>query len=225
MSFSRALLCTEIFSQSTEANHLAEQKERLEKALEIQDCPLVLDTSKSLIETVLKTILSDRLGHTNLNQGMNPLYSSVRNCLQLNIDSDVNDKIKKLTNAIVHNVSELRNTYGAASHGDDGYFENPVTPTDAYLIGNISDILCTYLYTRHKESSDPILAERIYYPDFPEFNDWLDGQYPGYALPTGGEIQPSELIFKIDLKMYREMLIQYSDTEIEDDGEEEAEGV
>jgi hypothetical protein len=224
MSFARTLLSTDVFSQSTDAKHLTEQKERLEQALERQDCPLILDTSKSLLETVFKTILSDRLSDANLNQDIKPLYRSVRGCLQLNINSDVNDKITKLTNTIVHNVSELRNTYGAASHGDDGYFENPVTPTDAYLIGNISDVFCSYLYTRHKESSDPILAGRIYYPDYPEFNDWLDGQYPGYALPTGGEVQPSEIIFKLDLKMYREMLIQYSDTEIEDE-EGEADGV
>lgn len=225
MPLARTLLCTDAFSQSIDANHLTEQKERLEKALERQDCPVILDTSKSLLETVFKTILSDRLSNANLNQDMNPLYRSVRDCLQLNMNSSANNNLTRLTNAIVHNVSELRNTYGAASHGDDGYFENPITPTDAYLIGNISDVFCSYLYTRHKESSDPILSERIYYPDYPEFNDWLDGQYPGYALPTGGEIPPSEIIFKLDLKMYREMLIQYSNTEIEDDEEGDGESV
>ena len=225
MSLARTLLCTATFSQSTEATHLTEQKERLEQALEKQDCPVVLDTSKSLLETVFKTILSDRLSNANLDQDMNPLYRSVRDCLQLNMDTTVNNKLTRLTNAIVHNISELRNSYGAASHGDDGYFENPITPTDAFLIGNISDVFCSYLYTRHKESSDPILSERIYYLDYPEFNDFLDGQYPGYALPAGGEVPPSELIFKLDLKMYREMLIQYSNTEIEDNDQEEIEGV
>lgn len=221
MSLIRALLCTEAFSLSIEASHLIEQKERLEQALEREDCPLVLDTSKSLLETVFKTILSDRLNDPDLSQGMNPLYHSVRKCLQLNMDPGVNDKLTKLTNAIVHNIAELRNAYGAASHGNDGYFENPITPTDALLIGNISDIFCSYLYTRHKESSDPILSERVFYPDYPEFNDWLDGQYPSYALPAGGEASPSEIIFKIDLRMYREMLNQYRNTEIEDNKEED----
>lgn len=194
MSLSRGLLCTEAFSLSTEASHLVEQKKRLEDALEREDGPLVLDTSKSLLETVLKTILSDRLSEPNLIQDMSPLYRDVRDCLQLNMDSDVNDKLKKLTNAIVHNISEFRNSYGAASHGNDGCFNNPITPTDARLIGNISDVFCTYLYTRHKESSDPTFSERVYYP---EFNDWLDGQYPSYVLPAGGRLHPAKLYLRL----------------------------
>lgn len=219
MTLTRSLLCTDAFSLSINANHLTEQKERLEQAIEQQDSPLILDTSKSLIESVFKTILSDRVNLANLNVDMNPLYRSVQDCLQLNSDIGVNDKLTKLTRAIVHNVAELRNSYGAASHGDDGYFQNPITPTDARLIANISDVFCTYIYTRHKESSDPNLAERIYYQDYPEFNDWLDEQFPAYPLPTGGEIIPSELIFQHDFKVYREMLLQYIDTEAQDNEE------
>jgi hypothetical protein len=217
MALARELLCSEIFSLSVNANHLSEQKERLQRALDSQDSPLVLDTSKSLMESVFKTILSDRVSTPNLNQDMNPLYRTVRENLQLNANQDINDKLTRLTNAIVHNVAELRNSYGAASHGDDGYFENPITPTDADLIANISDVFCSYIYTRHKESSDPSLAERIYYQDYPEFNDWLDEQYPSYSLPTGGKVPPSELIFQHDFKMYREMLLQYNDTEAQDE--------
>lgn len=170
MASIRSLLCESAFSSSTTAIHLIEQKERLERALVVQDPPLILDMSKSLIESVLKTILSDRVSNPNLNQDMNPLYKNVRDCLQLNKDSNVNSKITQLTNKIVHDVAELRNSYGAASHGDDGYFQNPITPTDADLIANISDVFCCYIYTRHKETIEPDLAERIYYQDYPRAN-------------------------------------------------------
>lgn len=216
MDLTRTLLSTEVFSTAPDAVHLAEQRDRLEYAIERQDCPLILDASKSLMESVFKTILSDRVVGANLNQDMNPLYRSVRDCFELNPVVDANEKLTRLTNAIVHNVSELRNAYGAASHGDDGYFKNPITPTDASLVASVSDVLCAYIYTRHKETSDPALAERLYYKDYPEFNDWLDEQYPGYLLPAGGEVPPSEVIFRLDLKMYREMLLQYTDTEAED---------
>lgn len=216
MSLARTLLCTDAFIQSNDAKHLTEQKERLEQALERQDCPVVLDTSKSLLETVFKTILSDRLSNANLNQNMGALYRDVRDSLQFNMDDSANSMILRLTNAIVHNVTELRNAYGASSHGKDGYFESPITPTDAFFIGNISDVFCSYIYTRHKESSDRSLPARIYYPDYPEFNDWLDEQYPGYVLPTGGEIPSSEIMFELESEIYREMLIQYNNTEIED---------
>ncbi|WP_457809124.1 abortive infection family protein [Kushneria sp. EE4] len=217
MALARTLLCTEAFSLSADANHLAEQKERLEQALERQDCSLVLDTSKSLLETVFKTILSDRLSDVNLSQDMKPLYRSIRGCLQFNVNEGVNKNINNMASVVVHNVAELRNSYGAASHGDDGYFENPVTLTDADLIANISDALCCYLYKRHKESSDPNLSARVYYEDYPDFNDWLDGQFPGWFLPSGGEILPSLLLYKHDNKEYREALLQYISSEEDDD--------
>lgn len=219
MSLARPLLCAEAFSLSMDATHLNEQKERLENALEIQDCSLVLDTSKSLLETVFKTILSDRLGNANLSQDMNPLYRSVRDCLQLNDNPDVNEKIKIITNSMVHNISELRNRYGAASHGDDGYYVSPITPTDASFVAGITDAFCSYLYRRHKESSDPNLSARIYYDDYEEFNNWLDGQFSSFSLLSGGEVSYSRLMFEHDLKGYHASLLQYMSTE-EDDEEE-----
>ncbi|WP_299257490.1 abortive infection family protein [uncultured Kushneria sp.] len=217
MSLARPLLCAEAFSLSMDATHLNEQKERLENALEIQDCSLVLDTSKSLLETVFKTILSDRLGNANLSQDMNPLYRNVRDCLQLNDNPDVNDKIKIITNSMVHNISELRNRYGAASHGDDGYYVSPITPTDASFVAGITDVFCSYLYRRHKESSDPNLSARIYYDDYEEFNDWLDGQFSSFSLLSGGEVSYSRLMFEHDLKGYRASLLQYVSTEEDDE--------
>lgn len=215
----RPLLCEEAFSVSDSAVHLGEQRLRLERALVFRDVPLVLDMSKSLIESVLKTILADRVGEANLNQDMSPLYRSVQDDLPLNGNADVNEKLSRLTRSIIHNVSELRNRYGAASHGDDGYFENPVTPTDADLVANISDVFCAYIYKRHKESIEPDLAERIYYQDHSDFNDWLDGQNDSFGLPSGGEVLYSEAIFKLDQRLYREMLLQYSDTEEQDEQE------
>lgn len=214
---------TKSIAGSAEAVHLIQQKERLEQAVVTQDPALALDMAKAFLESIFKTILSDRLDSPNLDQDMNSLYRSVRNNLPLNPDTDAAKILKRLTNSIVHNVNELRNRFGAASHGDDGYFENPIETAEAEMVAHIVDGLVGFLYRKHKANGDPELAARIYYSDYPEFNDFLDGQYDGYSLPLGEgkslDLSPSMLLFSADERMYREMLLQHLSSE-EDDRDE-----
>lgn len=219
----------EIFAQLTSldraiassegAVHLVEQKARLESALAASDTALVLDTSKSLLECVLKTILADRVAGADLEQDMSPLYRSVRDALPLNRDQDAAALLTRLTNSVVHNVSELRNRFGAASHGDDGYWENPIELPEAEMIAQMVDGMTAFLFRKHKQLGDPEQAARIFYGDYPEFNDFLDGQFEGYNLHLDERhsfsLPASKLIFMTDEKAYREMLVQYISSEAE----------
>lgn len=185
---------------------------------------MVLDTSKAFLESLFKTILSDRVEKPDLTLDMSPLFKCVRDILPLNNDAQACEIIKKLTNSIVHNVTELRNRFGAASHGDDGYFENPIDISDAEMIAHVVDGMAGFLYRKHKTHGDPGVAARIYYRDYPDFNDYLDGQYEGYNMVLGEgkslELSPSMVLFSADESMYREMLLQYLSTEEEDREEE-----
>lgn len=213
MSLDRAI------ASSEGAVHLVEQKARLESALAANDTALVLDTAKSLLECVLKTILTDRVEGANLEQDMSPLYRSVRDALPLNRDTGAAELLTRLTNSVVHNVSELRNRFGAASHGDDGYWENPIEIPEAEMIAQMVDGMPAFLYRKHKQIDDPELAARIFYPDYPDFNDFLDGQFDGYKLHLDEKhmfsLPASKLIFMTDEKAYREMLVQYRSSEAE----------
>lgn len=196
-----------------DAVHLLEQKERVEQAVIANDPALTLDTAKSFLESVLKTILSDRVEEPNLSQDMSPLYRSVRDVLPLNRDSDAADILKKLTNCIVHNVAELRNNYGAASHGDDGFYDNPIEMPEAEMVAHLVDGMSGFLFRKHKSHGDPELAARIYYNDHPEFNDYLDAQRDGYKFELDEEraieLAPSQMLFYSDEDAYRELLIQF----------------
>lgn len=211
---------TKAIAGSSEAVHLLEQKERLEQAVVAKDSALALDMAKAFLESVFKTILSDLLDNPDLNQDMNALYRSVRDNLPLNHDAEAANILSRLTNSIVYNVNELRNRYGAASHGDDGYFENPIEITEAEMVAEVVDGMVGFLYRKHKNQGNPELAARIYYRDYPEFNDYLDGQYEGYSMILGQgkslNLSPSMLLFSADESMYREMLLQYLSTEEED---------
>lgn len=213
MSLERAM------APSEEAVHLIEQKSRLESALAASDTALVLDTAKSLLESVLKTILADRVAGADLEQDMSPLYKAVRDVLPLNRNEKALSLLKNLTNTVVHNVAELRNKFGAASHGDDGYWENPIELPEAEMIAQMVDGVTAFLYRKHKQLGDPEQAARIFYQDYPEFNDFLDGQFEGYNLHLDEKhsfsLPASKLIFMTDEKAYREMLVQYMSSEAE----------
>ncbi len=203
-----------------DAVHLIEQKERVEQAIVSGDAPLALDTSKSLLESVLKTILIDRIVDPNIDQDMNPLFRSVKDSLVLNRNSDADDIIKRIGSGLVHQVSELRNRYGAASHGDDGFYENPIEMPEVEMVAKMVDALCGLLIFKHKAEKNPAIAARIFYNDYPEFNDFVDGQWDGYELPLGENqtlnMPASKILFSTDEQAYREMLLQYLSTEEEE---------
>ena len=205
-----------------DAVHLLKQKGRVEQAVAANDPALTLDTAKSFLESVLKTILADRIKKPDLFQDMNPLYKSVRDELPLNRDEVAAKILEKLTNSIVHNIAELRNKYGAASHGDDGFYDNPIEMPEAEMVAYLVDGMSGFLFQKHKMHGDPELAARIYYLDYPKFNDYLDNQYEGYKLPLDGDryldLLPSKILFlsDVDNYAYREMLLQYLSTEKED---------
>lgn len=211
---------TRALAGTNDAVHLIEQKERVEQAVVSNDPALTLDTAKAFLESIFKTILSDRVAAPNLEQDLNPLYRCVRDVLPLNQDAAANEILKRLTNSIVHSVAELRNNYGAASHGNDGYFENPIEMPEAEMVARVVDGMAGFLFLKHKAHGNPELAARIYYGEYPEFDDFLDNQWKGYELPLSDahsiSLPASKIIFITEPEAYREMLLQYLSTEKED---------
>jgi hypothetical protein len=200
--------CTAALAGSESAAHLLEQKERIQQALTRRDVALVLDTSKSFLESVFKTILTDRNGPVD-DLDFGPLYRAVREAMPLSDDETVCEHLHRVTNSVVHTLGELRNRFGAASHGNE-----------AEMLVQFVDGMGGFIYRRHKESGDPELAARLHYNDYPEFNDFLDSQYDGFQLALSDKhtlsISVSELLFQTDSSAYREMLIQYRSSQAED---------
>lgn len=216
----RLPLSTRAIVGNEEAVHLIEQKERLESALLQSDAPLSLDLSKAFLETIFKTIINDRVAEANTNLEFGPLFRAVKDNLDFSENADINDLLGKLAGQIVNVTGQLRNRYGAASHGDDGYHTNPIKMVEAEFIASSVDGLASCIYKKHKETLEPEVAHRLRYDDYPEFNDWLDEQFDGYNLPLGNgniiQFTASQMVFQHDMEGYREMLVQYSSTEEEE---------
>ncbi len=206
-----------------DAVHLIEQKERVEQAIVSGDAALVLDTSKSLLESVFKTILLDRVVDPKIDQDMNPLFRTVKDSLVLNRNAEADSIFKRIGSNLVHQVAELRNRFGAASHGDDGFYNNPIEIPEAEMVAKMVDALSGLLIFKHKANKDPSIAARIFYNDYPEFNDFCDGQWDEYEIPLGENqtliIPASKIIFNTDEQAYREMLLQYLSTKEEEQEE------
>lgn len=215
---------TEALAASEDAVHLLEQKERIQRAVTTEDPAQVLDTSKAFLETVFKTILQDREGDAEIPSTFTQLFRAVSRSMPMSQDPGVAGSLEKMAKAIVHNVGELRNTYGATSHGDDGYHACPLEMHDAHMVVQFVDGLAGFVLKKHRHSANPEIAARIHYSDYSDFNEYWDEQYDGYELPYSSTdksvIPASELLFTTDLKGYREALLQFRASE-EEDGEDE----
>ncbi|SFQ34106.1 abortive infection family protein [Enterovibrio norvegicus] len=219
----RLRLSTRAVAETDTATHLIEQKERLESAIQEGDSSLSIDLSKAFLESVFKTIISDREETPNLGKDFYPLFNDVKQHVPFSKNDDISQKVSRLAGSIVNVTNELRNRYGAASHGDDGYHENPLRMAEVEFVLSSVDGLAAFLYKKHRETLEPDTHHRIQYDDYPDFNDWLDGQFDGFSLKLSEKINieytASQMLFSQDPSGYREMLIQFTSTEEEDDDE------
>lgn len=219
----RLSLSTRAIAETDTATHLIEQKERLESAIQDGDSSLSIDLSKAFLESIFKTIISDREEIPNLEKDFYPLFRDVKEHVVFSDNGDISEKISRLAGSIVNVTNELRNRYGAASHGDDGYHENPLKMAEVEFVLSSIDGLSAFLYKKHRETLEPDTHHRVQYDDYPEFNDWLDEQFDGFSMQLSEKINiqytASQMLFSQDPSSYREMLIQYTSTEEEDDDE------
>ena len=95
---------------------------------------------------------------------------------------------------------------------------------EAEMIAHFVDGMGGFLLRKHKELNDPELAQRIFYNDYSEFNDWLDTQNDPIVLPIERtkEIPFSFFLYRFDMDTYRAMLLQYIQTETEDSEEDKS---
>ena len=200
---------------SNEAIHLIEQKENVEQALDRQDPSQVLDTSKAFLETIFKTILFDleEKPYEKSNPSFTNLFYEVCLRVPLNPNVKVHLRLKDLINKMILAIANLRDDFGSASHGKDGYFENPIQMPEVEMIARFVDGIAAFLYRKHKESKDRRLSVRLTYDDCSDFNEWFDEEREAITIniPDGNQVLflASEVLFKNDQVAYQEAFLEY----------------
>ncbi|WP_373101037.1 MULTISPECIES: abortive infection family protein [Pasteurellaceae] len=173
---------------------------------------LSIETSKSVIEGVCKTILNDK-GKPIPNNFPN-LTSAALDALNVDYHPDKNHiiaLIKKLK-GILHYIAEIRNNSSFATHGQD--IEHPKLSSDlALFVAHSTNAVLGFILHFYIVSGDYQKSERIRYEDYPEFNRFLDDYFEQETGSLMLKISYSKALFNQDKIAYCDELENFKDLE------------
>ena len=196
------------------AEVIEQQIDAIEDAVEkVPD--FAFDLSKTLIESVCKTVLAD------IGQSADPNWDALRllkettnrlNLLPRNHPNSAKarDSIEKTLRGMLQTVQglcEFRNNYGIASHGRDA-FSARLDLRQATLAAQAADTIVSFLYRIHRDALIQNPGARIYYEDHAGFNEAYDNNNGTIRVSDLG-LRPSEVLFKGDLEAYKTALHEH----------------
>lgn len=199
------------------APHLQERYQLLIESVSDRNPGAIFDHSKALLETICRTIITDRNGHISETPDSRAsfieLYRQTCACLMAH-DSDT--LFMPIIKKSLQVIADMRDNYGVSSHGRDGYSHQTGQVEESLFVARVSLAMAGYLYARHVNTSTDHQNERLHYEDNPEFNEYLDQDGD---IEIAGIIvaSPSRVLFDNDLIAYREKLIEFVDADYADE--------
>jgi len=201
---------------------IEQQIQALEDAIErVPD--FAFDLAKTLVETICKTILED------IGRPADPSWDAPKIMRETTAylsliprnhpdPSKTRDSITKTLNGLhttVQGLCELRNNYGIASHGRDG-FSARLDQRQATLAAQAADTIVSFLYRIHRDALTQTPGARVYYDDHADFNEAFDRDNEVIRLGDL-ELLPSRVLFHTDREAYKAAL---NDHTAERDGDD-----
>src|SRR5262245_58069138 len=196
------------------AEAIAQTIEAIESAIErVPD--FAFDLSKTLVESVCKTVLADIGQAVDPNWECPRLLKETTNRLSMLPRNHPNpaqarDSIEKTIRGLLQTVQglcELRNGYGIASHGRDS-FPARLDLRQATLAAQAADTIVAFLYRLHRDALNQTPGARVYYEDHTDFNQAFDAENDVITL---GELRfsPSFVLYRADQEAYKTALNEY----------------
>lgn len=190
------------------AEAIEQQIHAIESALEsVPD--FAFDLSKTLVESVCKTVLADIGQPADPNWDAPQLLRQTTNRLSMlprghPDPKKARDSVEKTIRGLLQTIQglcELRNNYGMASHGRDG-FSARLDLRQATLAAQAADTIVSFLYRIHRDALTQSPGARVYYEDHADFNESFDRDNEPVRL---GELQllPSRVLFHADIEAYK----------------------
>lgn len=208
---------------------IAEPIERQIDAIEnsLESVPdFAFDLSKTLVESVCKTVLAD------IGQPAAPNWDTPRllrettnrlNLLPLNHPggAKTRDSVEKTIRGMLQTIQglcELRRNYGMASHGRDA-FSDRLDLRQATLAAQAADTIASFLYRIHRDALRQTPGVRVHYEDQPDFNEAFDRDNELIRL---GELEllPSRVLYDVDIEAYKAALNDFI-SERDEEGDNE----
>jgi len=173
------------------------------------------DLAKTLVESVCKTILEDIGRPADPNWDAPRIMRETTAFLSMLPAGHPNaakarESITKTLNGLhtaVQGLCELRNDYGLASHGRDG-FSARLDLRQATLAAQAADTIVSFLYRTHRDALMRSPGVRVYYEDHADFNEVFDRDNEVIRL---GDLEflPSRVLFHTDCEAYKAALNDY----------------
>ena len=196
------------------AEAIEQQLNAIENALEsVPD--FAFDLSKTLVESVCKTVLADIGQPAGPNWDGPRLLKETTNRLSLlprnhPDPAKARDSVDKTIRGLLQTIQglcELRNNYGMASHGRDG-FSARLDLRQATLAAQAADTIVSFLYRIHRDALVQAPGSRVYYEDHTDFNETFDRENDLIRI---GELEllPSRVLFHTDREAYKAALNEY----------------
>ncbi len=196
------------------AEVIEQQIHAIENALEsVPD--FAFDLSKTLVESVCKTVLADIGQPADPNWDAPKLLRETTNRLALlprghPDPARARDSVEKTIRGLLQTIQglcELRNGYGMASHGRDG-FSARLDLRQAALAAQAADTIVSFLYRIHRDALMQSPGARVYYEDHADFNEAFDRDNEPIRLGDV-ELLPSRVLFHGDREAYKAVLNDY----------------
>ena len=203
----------QVLDMAAGAIHIRAQIYAIESAIE-QSPSFVFDLSKSLIDTVCKTILKDRAVSLPGKPASHELLNETLKVLNLHhedIDKTKKtyDSLKKTANGLntaLSGICELRNRHGVIGHGQDGY-ALALECIQAQFVAGAADTIVHILYQSHKEYGDGAVKSRVFYENYESENIEIDNLYDDDSISEFiKKFRASEVLFLMDRASYQEAI-------------------
>ena len=173
------------------------------------------DLSKTLVESVCKTVLADMGQPADPNWDAPKLLRETTNRLSLLPrnhpgGAKARESVEKTIRGMLQTIQglcELRNNYGMASHGRDA-FSARLDLRQATLAAQSADTISAFLYRIHRDALRQTPGARIRYEDQPDFNEAFDRDNELVRL-GGLELLPSQVLFQVDFEAYKTALDEF----------------
>lgn len=184
---------------------------------------------RGLLETVCRTILTDRGVNTAPDANSNQIMAATLKVLKLTptdfdnderVEEGVVDLVRGI-NQLVNGVAALRNSQGLGPHGRDA-LEAILDAEYAIVAAQAIDSASCLIYRMHRKQAERDPLVRIRFGDYPEFDALLDDKYPDIEIEET-PIQASKALCLVEPEAYRQGVMAFLASPREPAGQEEFE--
>jgi|FLYL01.1.fsa_nt_gi hypothetical protein len=201
--------------------HIEEQVRSIERTV-VENPALAFDLARTLVESVCRTILTERNVAFSPNDDLSKLFRTVSQHLPFlpttaSSEAEVRRSLAQTLNGLsttIQGICELRNQCGFASHGSDKP-RPAMEAVQALMAAEAADTIIGFLHRVHRQDRTPPPSPRVLYDANQAFNDSVDDTY-GPIRIFEIEFRASEVLFQMEPESYRIYAAEF---------DEEAEGI